>query len=218
MKESFSILILRVVILFTGLTIAHLGVSLFLIADLGADPFNVFIQGLLRVEEQYLSFDFITHGRIHMIISFLIILVLLVTDKSYIRSGTLICMFCGGPIIDCFNSVLMPVLNPFLTLPFRIFINIAGCAVLAYGMTIVIKSEAGTGPNDLVALVISEKSKIKFAPVRIIVDILFAATGFWLGGTLGLGTVICAFVVGPVAGVFLPYNEKLIKRIISKIK
>lgn len=112
----------------------------------------------------------------------------------------------------------MPVLNPFLTLPFRIFINIAGCAVLAYGMTIVIKSEAGTGPNDLVALVISEKSKIKFAPVRIIVDILFAATGFWLGGTLGLGTVICAFVVGPVAGVFLPYNEKLIKRIISKIK
>ena len=80
------------------------------------------------------------------------------------------------------------------------------------------KSEAGTGPNDLVALVISEKSKIKFAPVRIIVDILFAATGFWLGGTLGLGTVICAFVVGPGAGVFLPYNEKLIKRIISKIK
>ncbi|MBQ4246352.1 MAG: hypothetical protein IJ671_04730 [Succinivibrio sp.] len=140
MKESFLILVLRVLILFTGLTIAHLGVSLFLIAALGADPFNVFIQGLLRLEEQYLSLDFITHGRIHMIISFLIILVLLVVDKSYIRIGTLICMFFCSPVIDCFNFILMPLLEPFMNMPFRIFINFTGCVILAYGMTIVIIS------------------------------------------------------------------------------
>lgn len=84
-------------------------------------------------------------------------------------------------------------------------------------MTIVIKSEAGTGPNDLVALVLSEKSQKKFGPIRIAVDIAFALTGFLLGGTVGLGTVICAFVVGPVAGWFFPYNERIIKSIISKI-
>lgn len=69
-------------------------------------------------------------------------------------------------------------------------------------MTIVIKSEAGTGPNDLVALVLSEKSQKKFGQIRIAVDIAFALTGVLLGGTVGLGTVICAFVVGPVAVFF----------------
>lgn len=37
--------LLRILILFVGLVIAHLGVSLFLLADLGSDPFNVMIQG-----------------------------------------------------------------------------------------------------------------------------------------------------------------------------
>ena len=38
--------LLRLLVLFAGLTVAHLGVTLFLLADLGADPFNVLIQGL----------------------------------------------------------------------------------------------------------------------------------------------------------------------------
>ena len=40
--------LIRVVILFVGLIIAHFGVSLFLLANLGSDPFNVMIQGLSR--------------------------------------------------------------------------------------------------------------------------------------------------------------------------
>lgn len=36
----------QLVFLFCGLTIAHLGVTLFLLANLGAEPFNVFVQGL----------------------------------------------------------------------------------------------------------------------------------------------------------------------------
>ena len=65
LKEIF----LRLMFLFCGLTIAHLGVTLFLLANLGADPFNV-------------------------------------ADRSYIRAGTIICMFCGGPIIDFFMWLL----------------------------------------------------------------------------------------------------------------
>ena len=217
MQKSFTRYVARVVILLIGLTIAHLGVTLFLIANLGADPFNVFIQGLLRQEQQILSLQAITHGRIHMLISFIIILILLLADKTYIRIGTLICMFLGGPIIDVFNFVLYPLLEPVLTLYTRLILNVFGCAILAYGMTIVIKSEAGTGPNDLVAVVISNKTHIKFAPTRVCVDLIFALTGFLLGGTVGVGTVICAFVVGPVAGYFLPYNEKLIKNLLNKL-
>lgn len=87
--------------------------------------------------------------------------------------------------------------------------------ILAYGMTIVIKSEAGTGPNDLVAVVIADKMKKKFSVIRVIVDVCFAAIGFVLGGTIGLGTVICACVVGPVAGIFMPFNEQLIRKILA---
>ena len=217
MHESLKIHLARVVILLAGLTIAHLGVTLFLLADLGADPFNVLIQGLLRVEQSLFNYDFVTHGRIHMLVSFLIILVLIVVDKSYIRIGTLICMFLGGPIIDVFNFLLGPVLLPHLTITLRLVLNVLGCAILAYGMTIVIKSEAGTGPNDLVALVISDKSHKKFSIVRVSVALLFALSGFLLGGTVGIGILICAFVVGPVAGFFLPYNEKVIRKLLGRL-
>ena len=46
MKEKFREYGARLIILFIGLTIAHLGVTLFLLSDMGADPFNVMIQGL----------------------------------------------------------------------------------------------------------------------------------------------------------------------------
>ena len=191
--------------------------TLFLIADLGADPFNVLIQGLFRLEQRIIGSDLITHGRIHMMVSFLIIIVLLITDKSYVRIGTLICMFLGRPIIDVFNFILNPILVPILNMPVRLVLNVIGCAILAYGMTIVIKSEAGTGPNDLLAVVLSDKIRKKFAPVRVGVDLLFALSGFLLGGTVGIGTLICAFVVGPVAGYFLPHNERLIKNLIKRL-
>lgn len=209
-------LLLRIVILCVGLTIAHLGVTLFLLANLGADPFNVMIQGLFRMVSKT-GFAFITHGRVHMCICFLIILVLLIVDKSYVRIGTIICMFFGGPIIDFFSWILNPVFAGMDSVVIRILVNALGCAILAYGMTIVIKSEAGTGPNDLVAIVISDKTKVKFSLMRVIVDLFFAGTGFLMGGTLGIGTLICAFVVGPVAGFFLPFNQKIIENIMKKI-
>ena len=86
---------------------------------------------------------------------------------------------------------------------------VAGCVILAFGMTIVIQSKAGTGPNDLVAVVISDKTQWKFGVVRICVDVCFALAGFLLGGTVGLGTIICAFLVGPAAQIFMPLSGKI---------
>ena len=51
--------------------------------------------------------------------------------------------------------------------------------------------------------------------MRLIVDAIFAVIGFILGGVVGLGTIVCIALVGPVAGVFLPINEKMIRRIVS---
>lgn len=202
----------RVAALLIGLTIAHLGVTLFLLSDLGSDPFNVLIQGLYRMISGS-GAAMLTHGTVHVCVSLLIILVLLFVDRSYVRIGTFLCMILGGPIIDVFTFMLQGIVNGGASMVVRISAVVLGCAILAFGMTIVIKSQAGTGPNDLVAVVISEKRKWKFGPVRIAVDIAFAAIGFAFGGTIGIGTIICLAVVGPVAQVFMPFSEKICKAI-----
>ena len=214
MRRSFREWLIRILILMVGLTIAHLGVTLFLLTELGSDPFNVLIQGLFRTLSAWTGWRVLTHGRVHIAVSLLIILILLLTDRRYIKVGTVLCMVCGGPIIDFFTLLLTPLFPQDMSLPLRIAILAAGCVILAYGMTIVIKSDAGTGPNDLVAIVISDKLHAKFSLVRIIVDACFIAVGWLLGGTFGIGTVICAALVGPVAGVFLPYNQRIIERLL----
>jgi uncharacterized membrane protein YczE len=88
--------------------------------------------------------------------------------------------------------------------------------ILAFGMTIVIRSEAGTGPNDLVAVVLSEKLSKPFGPVRVAVDLVFALSGYLMGGTVGIGTLICAFVVGPAAQVVMPMSRRLVEFCLKK--
>lgn len=216
MKFSLKKTLMQIVILFLGLTIAHLGVTLFLLADLGADPFNVLVQGIFRTTGSIEGWPLQTHGNTHIAICFLIILVLLVVDRSYIKIGTLLCMIFGGPIIDFFTLLLEGPFQNLPSLPAKIVINGLGCAILAFGMTIVMKSDAGTGPNDLVAIVLSDKIRKNFGIVRVIVDITFVVIGFILGGSFGIGTLICAFLVGPVANIFLPFNEKWIQNILKK--
>lgn len=216
-KRKQKEMLVRILILFIGLTIAHFGVTLFLLSNLGADPFNVLIQGLFRSISSMTGWGFLTHGNVHRVICFLIILVLLIVDRTYIKAGTLICMFCGGPIIDVFTKLIVAVMGEEYSIFVKVMMLALGCVILAYGMTIVIKSEAGTGPNDLVAIVLSDKTKVRFGIMRIVVDFSFVVTGFLIGGTFGVGTIVCAFLVGPVADYFLPRNEKLVRQIIANI-
>ncbi len=214
-KLKIKEILIRVIILMIGLTIAHLGVTLFLLANLGADPFNVFVQGIFNSVQKIWNFDFLTHGRTHVVISVFIIIVLLFVDRSYVRIGTLLCMICGGPIIDMFTYLLGFLFtddSPFL---YRLIFNALGCVILAFGMTMVIRSEAGTGPNDLVAVVISEKLGKKFSVMRVIVDVAFVAIGYIFGGVVGVGTVVCAVLVGPVAGIFMPVSQKIVDSILK---
>lgn len=217
MKRSIREIIIRIIILFIGLAIAHLGVTLFLLADLGADPFNVLVQGIYRTLSQFTDWSLLTHGNTHVVICFLIIIALLFIDRSYIKIGTILCMIFGGPIIDFFTAILTAPLSNMNSLLLKIVINGLGCIILAFGMTIVIKSDAGTGPNDLVSIVLSDKLKKNFGVIRIIVDVSFVVIGFILGGSFGIGTLICAFLVGPVANIFLPFNGKWIQNLLHKL-
>ena len=207
-RRSLREMAVRVVLLLIGLWIAHLGVTLFLQTNLGSDPFNVFVQGLFRAIP-WPEWAGMTHGRVHLLVSLLIMVVLLVVDRSYVGIGTVLCMALGGPIIDVYTLWLAPFLNEKLPLAVRVPMLAVGCVILAFVMTIVIRSQAGTGPNDLVAVVLSDKSGKPFGPVRIGVDLTFALVGFALGGVVGIGTIICAFLVGPAAQLFFPVSEKI---------
>ena len=210
MKRPAKEWALRIGILLAGLSVAHLGVTLFLLSDLGSDPFNVFVQGIFRTLSRLGGAPWLSHGRVHIAVSLLIVAVLLVVDRRYIKIGTALCMLFGGPLIDGFTALLSPLLAG-AALPLRCAMLVAGCVILAFGMTVVIRSDAGTGPNDLVALVISEKLAWRFSLVRVAVDALFVLGGVLLGGIAGAGTLVCMFLVGPVAGFFLPLNGRWIE-------
>lgn len=214
-KLHLQELAVRCVLLLTGLSIAHLGVTIFIQTDLGSDPFNVLIQGLFR-SIPWPDWAGMTHGRVHLLVSLLILLALLLVQRDCVGIGTVLCMALGGPIIDLFTLILAPFLHGGLPLFVRLLLLVAGCVILAFGMTIVISSEAGTGPNDLVAVVLSQKLHRPFGVVRVLVDLGFTLMGFLLGGVVGLGTVICAFVVGPAAQVFLPVNRKFCSSVVQK--
>lgn len=217
MKRSTKEIVVRMLILFVGLCIAHLGVTLFLLADLGSDPFNVLVQGVFRTLSNTFGLEFLTHGYTHVGINLLIILVLLFVDRTYIKLGTVFCMAFGGPIIDVFTVLLENYINSGLPFAVRLLILALGCVILAYGMTVVMKSDAGTGPNDLVAISISEKGHFPFGITRTVTDVSFVVIGFLLGGKFGVGTIVCAALVGMVAERFLPINEKIIDRLLKSV-
>ena len=198
------------VILLIGLTVAHLGVTLFLQSSLGTDTFTVFIQGLSRVFG-------LTVGTVHVIVLCILMVVMLATTKGYVKPGTVVCAFCGGPIIDLFTWMLQGTINEASPMALRVVSMLVGCVVLALGMSIVINSNAGTGPNDLVAIILSDKlEQIEFRWVRVGCDLFFVAAGFLLGGTVGVGTVVAAFCTGPLVQFWLPKTAAPIRAILGE--
>lgn len=196
-------------VLLLGLTIAHLGVTLFLLSELGTDTFTVFIQGL--------SVTFgLSVGTIHVIVLCILMVVMLLTTKGYVKPGTVVCAFCGGPIIDLFSMLLGGCINGGSGMVLRIASMLAGCVILAMGMSIVINSNAGTGPNDLVAVILSDKIEaVEFRWIRIGCDLFFVALGFVLGGTVGVGTITAVFLTGPLVQFWLPVTKKWICTAVS---
>lgn len=209
-KRSAKDWIKALIVLLTGLTVAHLGVALFLLSELGTDTFTVFIQGLAKTAG-------VTVGTMHVIVLCILLVIMIFTTKGYVKLGTVVCAFCGGPIIDLFTWMFGSVVNGDASMVIRVISLIAGCIILAAGMSIVINSNAGTGPNDLVALILSDKiQKLEFRWVRILCDAFFVILGFFLGGTVGVGTVVAIGLTGPVVQFWLPKTKVVIQKILGE--
>ena len=182
-------------VLLAGLTIAHLGVTLFLLSEMGADTFTVLIQGISRRTG-------LSIGTCHVAMLVLLMAVMLLTTKGYVKPGTVVCAFCGGWIIDFFLWVFGGFISTLSSPALRVILMLAGCVILGFGMSIIIKSNSG---------------RIAFRWVRIGCDVFFVAVGFFLGGTVGIGTVVAALLTGPVVQFFLPLSEKIIQKLFPRL-
>ena len=197
-------------ILLAGLAVAHLGVTLFLLSELGTDTFTVFIQGLSRLSG-------LTVGTVHVIVLCILMILMLLGTKGYVKPGTVVCAFCGGPIIDLFTWLLGDWINGASDMAVRIASMLLGCVILSAGMSIVINSNAGTGPNDLVAVILSDRlPSVQFRWVRVGCDLFFVVLGFLLGGTVGAGTVAAVFLTGPLVQFWLPRTKKPVQAILQE--
>ena len=197
-------------VLLVGLTVAHLGVTLFLISEMGSDTFTIFVQGLANMLH-------ISIGTCHVAVCVILMVTMLLTTKGYVKPGTVVCAFCGGWIIDLFLLAFGNAVTVTSPIALRFAVMVLGCVILSFGMSIVISSNSGTGPNDLVAIILTDKLNIKwniqFRWVRIACDVIFIVLGVVMGGKLGVGTVAAAFLTGPAVQFFLPISSKLIRKV-----
>lgn len=199
--------IVRLLILIVGLFIAHLGVSLFLLSNTGSNPFTILVQGIA------LSVG-LSIGTIQVIILIAMMIVMHFFTKGYVKIGTVICAFIGGWQIDFYMWLLKDVITAESSWGVKVASMVAGCVILSLGMAMVIMSDAGTGPNDLFAIILSDKvnSKkevIQFRWVRVMTDAVFTVAGFLLGGVVGPGTIVSIFLTGPVVQFFLPPSKRM---------
>ncbi len=214
-QRSLKSWIVRILILIVGLFVAHLGVTLFVLAEMGTDTFTIFVQGVANVTG-------LTIGTSQVVILTVMMIIMAIFTRGYVKPGTLICAFCGGWQIDFYMWLLGDSLSAASPMWIRIGAMVVGCVIIALGKAIVIMTDAGSGPNDLFSLIVSDSinrhKHVEFRWIRIATDVLFAVVGFALGGVLGVGTLVTAFLTGPVVQVFLKPCRNLTNKILAKVE
>ena len=196
----------RIIIFLIGMSIIQFGVALFLRMNIGSDPFTVFTQGWANTLNNLgVNATTGTANRIILIVLFSIILLL---NKSHIKIGTIICVVGVGPIIDLGVSMvsILPVESYNYLL--KMFLIALGCFIIAIGFSMLSATKVGVAPNDIIPFIIKERTNWEYRWIRILMDAVLLISGFMLGGTVGVGTIIAMATTGPFIQLCLPYGEK----------
>jgi uncharacterized membrane protein YczE len=81
--------------------------------------------------------------------------------------------------------------------PLRLSLLALGVVLFGLGSALYIGAGLGAGPRDSLMLVLSRRTGVRIAAVRASIELTAIAIGWTLGGTVGLGTVAIAFLLGP---------------------
>jgi uncharacterized membrane protein YczE len=182
---------LRLAQLYGGLVLYGISSSLLVLAGLGLDPWDVFHQGLSRTFGLAIGTWAILVG--------LVVLLLWIPLRQRPGIGTVSNVVLVGLTM---NVVLGHVHAPH-ALPVRIAFLLCGVLLNGIATGAYIGAGLGPGPRDGLMTGLAARGH-SIRVVRTGIEVAVLATGWALGGTVGVGTVMYALSIGPLAHVFVP--------------
>lgn len=188
-----------------GTVFTGISVGLFKAAVLGVDPFQCFVMGLNNV----ISLDF---GTLYVLINLILFIIVLILDKTFIGISTFLNLFLLGYIIDFIHKVVISILPTNLLLV-KISLLIVGFIMLCFSSSLYITANLGVSTYDALSLIAAKRNIAPFKYCRITSDFISVIVGVLLGATAGIGTVMTAFLMGPLISFF---NEKFTVPLLEK--
>lgn len=176
----------RIIRLFFGLFLYSLGIAVTMKGNIGFAPWEVFHKGVSNISG-------LTIGQISIITGFFIcIIVLMMGEKLGI--GTLLNMLMLGIFLDIILKLnFIPRMESFFSGVLMLFL---GLFIMAVASFFYISSSFGAGPRDSLMVALEKKTGLTSGMCKGIIEACAVSAGWFLGGPVGLGTVIAASGVG----------------------
>lgn len=179
----------RLVQLQLGLLTFGVGISLMLEAEIGLDPWSSFHQGVAT--QSGLSF-----GRVTQSVGLLLIVVAWLAFRERPGLGTVFNMAVIGPWIDLFRA--QPWFPVAAGTGWGVAQFLVGMGLVGFASGLYIGARLGAGPRDAFVLGLSRRLGRSIRLTRVGLELLVLGVGFWLGGGVGLGTILFALGMGPL--------------------
>ena len=198
----------RIVAMFAAVIAMGLGVSLYVLGGMGADPFSTLNLGV----SSRLGLSF---GAWQILFNAVLLVGVFFVDRSMLGLGTLGNMFLVGLSADFFSPILagLAPLTEGMGIPLRLALTLSGVVCQILGCSFYVTANLGMAPYDCVSFIVPNKTKLPFRWWRIISDFTCVGVGFACGATVGVGTLIMAFGTGPL----LPLCNRYIAAPVLKI-
>ena len=179
-----------------GLTLFGLGEGLLIVSLTGASPWTVLAQGIS------LNVDF-SIGTVTLFISLGVLFFwIFLNQKPGI--GTFLNALIVAVMIDI-SIAFVPTPESFI---FQLLLAIFAVLIVGLGSGFYLVANLGPGPRDGLMTGIQKKTNFPIAAVRAFLEITVVSIGWYLGGTVGIGTLLFAFGVGPAVALGLYIVEK----------
>ena len=183
----------------TGLAFFGFGITLFLRANLGLAPWDIFHKGLSKKLDISIGLVIVGLG--------LLLLLLWIPLRQRPGVGTILNALEIGFVVN----LTKPLVGEPDQLVVRTLMVIAGVLVIALGSALYIGAGLGSGPRDGLMLGLSKRSiagrQISIRLARTVIELTVMVAGLFLGGSIGIGTLIFMFGIGPLVQLILPRFE-----------
>ena len=180
-----------------GLMLFGLGEGLLIVSFTGASPWSVLAQGIsLNVN--------LSVGMITLIIS-LCVLILWIPLGQKLGMATVLNALIIALMIDlCIKFVPTP--SNYYN---QLILAIISVITVGIGGGIYLVANLGAGPRDGLMVGLQKKTNLPIALVRATIEITVVSVGWYLGGTVGIGTLLFAFGIGPCVALGLYLVDKI---------